>query len=205
MSVLSAIGAIALLHFTFKVLLSILKGLRAFVLPAVRAEKDLKKRYGKWAVVTGATDGIGKAYASELARQGINIVLISRSKDKLRDIAVEIESQFGVSTKIHVMNFTGGVEIYKGVEEKLRGIEVGLLVNNVGMAQIPRGFVDSDKDECWKLLNVNCLSVLMMTRIVLPGMISRQKGKSKSNSNSFIGLIPCLIHLIRHTLFSIRC
>jgi 17beta-estradiol 17-dehydrogenase / very-long-chain 3-oxoacyl-CoA reductase len=55
---------------------------------------------------------VGKAYAMELARRGMNIVLISRSEDKLRSVAKEIESATGVETHVIAVDFSGGPEIY---------------------------------------------------------------------------------------------
>nr|XP_023418580.1 testosterone 17-beta-dehydrogenase 3-like isoform X1 [Cavia porcellus] len=84
-------------------------------------------------VVTGATSGIGKAYAHELARRGLDIVLISRSLSKLEQEAREIERLHGRSTRIIQADFTRGLEIYGAIEAGLRGLEIGVLVNNVGM------------------------------------------------------------------------
>ena len=183
---LSLVGAVSIFYFACKILASILKGTRAFIIPALRDEKNWRRRYGTWAVVTGATDGIGKAYATQLAEKGHNLILISRSREKLVATAEEIESQYGVQIKIHVADFTGRFEIYGEIEERLKGTDIGVLVNNVGTSQTVGRFVD-----CWKLLNVNCLSVLMMTKIVLPGMLSKRKGnechyftfKTKQESN----------------------
>jgi len=55
----------------------------------------LKERYGDWAAITGASDGIGKEYAKELARQNINVVLIARSEEKLQAVAKEIGRSSG--------------------------------------------------------------------------------------------------------------
>ena len=61
---------------------------------------NVTKCGGKWALVTGSTDGIGKAYALALAKKGINVVLVSRSPYKLQNVAAEIEQKFtGVKTK----------------------------------------------------------------------------------------------------------
>uniref|UniRef100_A0A8C4X7H3 Hydroxysteroid (20-beta) dehydrogenase 2 n=1 Tax=Erpetoichthys calabaricus TaxID=27687 RepID=A0A8C4X7H3_ERPCA len=84
-------------------------------------------------VVTGATSGIGKAYAHELARNGLNVILISRSMERLKNVATEIEKQHGQKTRIIQADFTEGYSIYEGIEEKLKGLEIGILVNNVGM------------------------------------------------------------------------
>merc|ERR1711988_880091 len=64
-----------------------------FVTPLILGSKDLSK-CGKWAIVTGATDGIGKAYCIELAKQGLNILLISRTESKLKECAEELESAY---------------------------------------------------------------------------------------------------------------
>ncbi|KAI4571368.1 hypothetical protein MJG53_013474 [Ovis ammon polii x Ovis aries] len=83
-------------------------------------------------VVTGATSGIGKAYARELARRGLNVVLISRDLSKLKHEAREIERLYGKSTRVIQVDFTGGLEIYETIEAGLKDLEIGVLVNNVG-------------------------------------------------------------------------
>lgn len=64
-------------------------------------------KYGKWAVVTGCTDGIGKAYAEQLAKRGLNIVLISRTLEKLQVQAKELSEKYKIETKIIAVDFTG--------------------------------------------------------------------------------------------------
>lgn len=67
---------------------------------------DIKK-FGQWALITGSTDGIGKAYAIELAKQGFNIILISRTKDKLEQVSQEIQSQYSkIQVKTVAIDFT---------------------------------------------------------------------------------------------------
>jgi 17beta-estradiol 17-dehydrogenase / very-long-chain 3-oxoacyl-CoA reductase len=65
------------------------------------------KKYGSWAVVTGCTDGIGKAYAESLAKKGLNIVLISRTLEKLQEQAKSIQEKYKVETKVISADFTG--------------------------------------------------------------------------------------------------
>ena len=65
------------------------------------------KKYGSWAIVTGCTDGIGKAYAEALAKKGLNIILISRTLAKLQDQAKVIEEKYKVQTRIIAVDFTG--------------------------------------------------------------------------------------------------
>lgn len=65
------------------------------------------KKYGSWAVVTGCTDGIGKAYTEVLAKLGLNVVLISRSKDKLEEQAKFLKEKYSIQTKVIAADFTG--------------------------------------------------------------------------------------------------
>ena len=67
------------------------------------------KKFGSWAVVTGCTDGIGKAYAELLAKKGMNLVLISRSKDKLDEQAKQLQDKYSIQTKVISADFTGKI------------------------------------------------------------------------------------------------
>ncbi|KAL4622665.1 very-long-chain 3-oxoacyl-CoA reductase [Arapaima gigas] len=108
----------------------LLAGLRVWVLGNGQL---VSTRLGKWAVVTGATDGIGKAYAEELACRGFAIMLISRSQEKLDDVSKSLESQYKVETRTIAVDF-GSVDIYPIIEQELAGLEIGILVNNVGIS-----------------------------------------------------------------------
>uniref|UniRef100_H3D2I3 Hydroxysteroid (20-beta) dehydrogenase 2 n=1 Tax=Tetraodon nigroviridis TaxID=99883 RepID=H3D2I3_TETNG len=153
-------------------------GFRQFVLSALW-QVDLRS-FGKWAVVTGATSGIGKAYAAELARRGLNVVLVSRCNKKLQAVAKEIEDRFGRETRTIQVDFTEGPSIYPAVADQLRGLEVGILVNNVGMMYCTHFAyflqVPDAEQKITQIVNCNMLSVPQMTRMVLPGMVERGTG-----------------------------
>ena len=101
----------------------------------LRPSKDLRK-YGKWAVVTGATDGIGKAYAFELARKGQSVLLISRTQSKLDSTAEEIRSKHsGIEVRVLAIDFSSfgaGNPQHAKVAAAIDGMDVGVLINNVG-------------------------------------------------------------------------
>ncbi|XP_073948262.1 very-long-chain 3-oxoacyl-CoA reductase-like [Choristoneura fumiferana] len=163
--------AIWLVKFLFDVIYTYALG------PAVN-KVDFKSK-GKWALVTGCTDGIGKQYARQLAARGCDIVLVSRSMDKLRATAEEIEKEFKVSTKIIQADFCEGEEIYATIAKEITDLEIGTLVNNVGISySYPEYFLDVPDWEkvMSNLIKANVASVTRMTGLALPGMVKRGKG-----------------------------
>jgi 17beta-estradiol 17-dehydrogenase / very-long-chain 3-oxoacyl-CoA reductase len=173
------------------------------------------KKFGKWAgkyflhendeiiyrsiefsVVTGAGDGIGKSYCEQLAKRGLNIVLVSRRLSKLEPIANEIETAYNVETKIIVVDFTKEEGIYEKIEASIEGLEIGILVNNVGMAYDIFNFFTSFSRKFYKdMINCNVVSMINMTRIVLPQMVDRKKGLI-INISSGGSLIPAPLMIV---------
>uniref|UniRef100_A0A9J7ZH38 Hydroxysteroid (17-beta) dehydrogenase 12b n=2 Tax=Cyprinus carpio TaxID=7962 RepID=A0A9J7ZH38_CYPCA len=155
------IGAVTVAWLSVNTLCCLLSGIRVWIV----GNGNLMRAslLGKWAVVTGATDGIGKAYAEELARRGFAIVLISRTQEKLDEVSKAIESKYNVETKTISADF-GSVDIYPKIESGLAGLEIGVLVNNVGVSySYPEFFL-------------NIPDVDSMTRLILPRMVDRSKG-----------------------------
>uniref|UniRef100_A0A3Q0R4J5 Hydroxysteroid (17-beta) dehydrogenase 3 n=1 Tax=Amphilophus citrinellus TaxID=61819 RepID=A0A3Q0R4J5_AMPCI len=101
---------------------------------------------GEWAVVTGSSDGIGKAYAFALAKQGMNVVIMSRSKARLDQVAREIEETTEQRVKVIITDFAKE-NIFSEIEEQLKDLNIGVLVNNVGTLPcfIPCKFLESDE------------------------------------------------------------
>ncbi|KAG7484836.1 hypothetical protein MATL_G00053720 [Megalops atlanticus] len=175
---LVVIGGFTVLFYLFKFSWKCWCGFRAYVLSEYW-QTDLRT-YGQWAVVTGATSGIGRAYANELARRGLDIVLVSRSEEKLHAVAMEIERSYGRQTRVIQTDFTVGHAIYPAIAEKLDDLDIGILVNNVGMnyAGMLVYFMDiaNPEQRITEVINCNILSVTQMTRLVLPRMVERGKG-----------------------------
>jgi len=159
---------------TWKILKTVYNVFRTF-LPF---QPDFHK-FGKWVVVTGATDGIGKGFAEEFASKGLPIVLISRTQTKLDNVAAEISGKYGVETKTLALDFGEATEeSYEKVKSFLQELDVGVLVNNVGVSAPGVNFLDTPalSYKIRSVLEVNINSVCKMTETVLPGMVNRQRG-----------------------------
>ncbi|KAK4816858.1 hypothetical protein QYF61_023980 [Mycteria americana] len=148
---------------------------------------------GEWAVVTGAGDGLGKAYSFELAKRGLNIVMISRTLDKLQRVASEVEQATGQKVKVIQADFTKN-SVYENIEKSLQGLDIGVLVNNVGMLHnpLPCRFLNGpDIDE--NLVNCNIVSVTKMTKIILKQMAPRKGRSCLTNLISFYDKVTHLV------------
>ncbi|CAO3607661.1 unnamed protein product [Cunninghamella blakesleeana] len=163
--------------------------LEVYVLKGIPLKK-FGAGFGAWAVITGATDGIGKEFAKQLAKNKFNVVLVSRTASKLETAAKEISDEYGVETKIFAMDFTKGDEQdYFKLGELLETIEVGVLVNNVGTNHdIPTPFAEEDEKVINDIIEVNVKGAMKMTRLVLPQMRQRKRGLI-FNLGSFAGLV----------------
>lgn len=96
---------------------------KKLIAPSLGLGIDLRTQ-GKWAVITGATDGLGKAFAEALAEQGINIVLVSRSLAKLKDVANDIEQKYSVETRVVEADLTEGQVVYAEIGKATQDLEV---------------------------------------------------------------------------------
>ncbi|KAA8548177.1 hypothetical protein F0562_004562 [Nyssa sinensis] len=143
-----------------------------------RPAKNLKK-YGSWALVTGPTDGIGKGFAFQLARKGLNLVLVGRNPDKLTEVSESIRAKYGqTQIKTVVVDFSGDLsEGIKRIHEAIEGLDVGVLINNVGVSYpYARFFHEVDEKLLADLIKINVEGTTKVTQAVLPGMLERKKG-----------------------------
>ncbi|KAK1318929.1 Very-long-chain 3-oxoacyl-CoA reductase 1 [Acorus calamus] len=168
---LGLIGLLSLSKFTFSLL-------QWVYVTFLRPPKNLR-RYGSWALVTGPTDGIGKAFAFQLARKGLNLVLVGRSPDKLAAVSDEIKAKYGkTQIKTVVADLSGDLsEGVRRIREAIEGIDVGLLVNNAGVSYpYARFFHEVDEELLKNLIRVNVEATTKVTQAVIPGMLERKKG-----------------------------
>ncbi|KAM3436236.1 hypothetical protein NHJ13734_005176 [Beauveria thailandica] len=153
--------------------------LGSFFLPGTNLRKYGKP--GTWAVVTGASDGLGKEFAAQLAAKGFNLVLVSRTQSKLDALASEITAKFAAKApqvKTFSMDFSQDKDSdYDRLAELVKGLDVGILINNVGQSHsIPVPFLETPRDELQNIITINCLGTLKVTQVIAPILKQRKRG-----------------------------
>ena len=134
----------------------------------IRPRKNLAQRYGgNWALVTGGGDGIGEAYCYELASSGFNIVIVSRTLEKMEKVAQNLRDKYKVQVKIIQFDFAnlGTKEQVEDLYSKLDQIkeDVCIVANNAGKAHM-NPIHDHSVDMCFNMVNVNVNAVLFLSR-----------------------------------------
>ncbi|XVJ70172.1 MAG: SDR family oxidoreductase [Rhizobacter sp.] len=122
----------------------------------------LSPRHGPWAVVTGASQGIGRAFALRLAAQGINLVLVARRQMLLQALATEIESTHAVQCRVVVADLSDLKQVHAMIDAT-QGLDVGLLVAAAGFGT-SGALIDSKLATEIEMVNVNCTALLILTQ-----------------------------------------
>lgn len=119
----------------------------------------------EWAIITGGTDGIGREFVDKLWMYGYNIIVISRSEEKLNKLTQKFgETRF----KTIVADFTKeGEEIYTKIKSEIGTRNVKILINNVGMVNRPMALGELKYNQISQIINCNISSTINMSRIVL--------------------------------------
>lgn len=135
-----------------------------------------KEWQGRWALVTGASAGIGVALAEELASGGTKLVLTARRKDRLDALAQRLAATCKVQTEVFpadLADLATPEKIFTFTQDK--GIEIDLLINNAGFGKYGE-FPSAEKERLLEMVQVNCAAVVHLTHLYLQGMVARRRG-----------------------------
>ncbi len=155
---------------------------------------DNKQQY---ALITGATEGIGKELAKQFADNGFNLVLVARSKDELAATASELQQQSGaevITVQKDLMKRESPFEVFE--EVKAKGIQVDVLVNNAAQGKFGE-FVKTDIQEELDMVQLNIGAYITFTKLYLKEMVARNSGKILIVS-SVAGEIPGPLQAVYH-------
>jgi uncharacterized protein len=132
--------------------------------------------YNKWALITGASAGIGWALAQQLAAAGAHLVLTARRTDRLQKLAADLSAKHAIEAEVFTADLTrpeAPAEILAFTAQK--GRQIDLLVNNAGFGVF--GYIhEVDESRLLEMIQVNCSAVVHLTRLFTPAMVQRRQG-----------------------------
>lgn len=192
---LSVAGGVSTIYFCYKICDFVyLHFLRQSTLSRyLQARTD--QRDQSWALVTGASDGIGKGFAAELSNKGFNIVLHGRNEAKLNKVKTELTAQWP-KTQYRIMVLDANQFDYAGIDgqvEALKDIRLKVLINNVGgSGPVAQAFMELQKrtaEEAEAFMNVNLRFPSLLTRALLPTLL-KNSPSLMVNIGSFAAYLP---------------
>ncbi len=133
---------------------------------------NFSNKYGNWALITGATSGIGAEMTSQIAAKGINIVLVARREKELKAHATSLVERYGIETKIMVADLTKEADV-----DKVTAVdkEISLLVIAAGM-EVNGAFEKTSMEKERQVVQINVMATLALTHHFSQGMVLRKKG-----------------------------
>ncbi|OGT64881.1 MAG: hypothetical protein A2W69_01390 [Gammaproteobacteria bacterium RIFCSPLOWO2_02_47_7] len=135
---------------------------------------EFKQKYGPWALITGASSGIGMEFARQIAEKGLNLVLVARREDRLKTLAEELRGKHSIDVKIIGADLSGD-DFLPILKKATSNLEIGLLINNAGLTTTGT-VIDNTLEDELNLLHVNCRAPLMLAHEFGKQMRDRKRG-----------------------------
>jgi hypothetical protein len=133
-----------------------------------------RNKYGPWALVAGASEGLGGEFARALAARGVHLFLIARREALLEQTAGDIRARHGVEVRTAALDLASA-DLAERIRTVVEQIEIGLLVYNAAFSQVSP-FLDQDLDTKMRMIDVNCRGPLVLTHEIGKAMASRRRG-----------------------------
>jgi uncharacterized protein len=147
---------------------------------------EFAQKYGRWAVIAGASEGIGASLADQLAERGLDLVLIARNGALLDEVAAKVREGHGVEVRPVALDLTVP-DISDRVADATDGLEVGLIVYNAGAANRTTEFLDDSFEDSLQQIKLACIGPVALARHFAPAMRERGRG-----GIVLVGSLACL-------------
>ncbi len=135
---------------------------------------EFQDKYGPWALITGASAGIGEEFSRQLAEKGLNLVLTARRLDRLEKLAEELKAKHLIDIRCIKCDLSD-MEFMSSIRNSVEDIEIGLLINNAGFG-LGGSILDGDLNRQLAQLNVHCRANIILTHEFGNKMLERNKG-----------------------------
>lgn len=132
------------------------------------------ERYGSWALIAGASEGLGAEFAQQIAERGVNVFLLARRQAALAEVADKIRARTQVEVRTHAVDL-GSPSLETELRACTNGLEIGLLVYNAAYSPIGN-FLDVSLQDKLQTLDVNCRGPLVLTHLLAQQMVQRGRG-----------------------------
>lgn len=146
-----------------------------------------REKYGPWAIITGASSGLGSEFAKQLASRGLNLLLVARREERLTRLASELNAHYDIEARAVVSDLSKP-NFMKAIRSATRGIEIGMLINNAGFG-IAGDFLNNDPAAELDMIQLNCIAPYLLAREFGAKMAERRRGGIIFVS-SLLGHIP---------------
>jgi uncharacterized protein len=133
------------------------------------------QKYGQWAVIAGASEGIGASLADQLAARGLDLVLIARNEALLDEVAARAREEHGVQTRAVVQDLTDP-DVGAKVADATDGLEVGLLIYNAGASDRTTTFLETEVEYSLKQIKLDCIGPIALAHHFGSAMRERGRG-----------------------------
>jgi short-subunit dehydrogenase len=139
------------------------------------ARTEFATRYGRWALVVGASEGLGAAAADQLGARGLDLVLLARNTDALTELADDVRGRHGVEVRTVTADLTAPDAPARALTA-VAGLEVGLLLYTSGAAGSAGRFTDQALDHALRMIQLNCTMPTRLVHALVPPMVERGRG-----------------------------
>lgn len=147
---------------------------------------EFAQKYGRWAVIAGASEGVGASLAEQLAERGLDLVLIARNAALLDEVAAGVRERHGVEVRPMVLDLTAS-DLTERIGAATDGLDVGLLIYNAGAANRTVEFLDDTLDDSLRQITLACVGPVTLARHFAPAMRDRGRG-----GIVLVGSLACL-------------